>query len=160
VAVGGEIRLSLEIANGTARAVTFDDGSLTAYQIVRNAKGAEIPQWPFFDIMYAAPGKEALWTLGPGKIETRSLVLAFRNHTWSGFGIPGSTYRGFAIEAGYEAGAAIHAVEALPATVSILTRWIADPETVRSRAAKLGVPPAWSGELSSNAVEIRLVENR
>jgi hypothetical protein len=111
-------------------------------------------------VLAAPPGKEALWTLDPGKSKTTAIVMPFRNDTWSGFGIPGGTYRGYAVEAPYAEGAAIHAVEAPPTTVSVLAHWFADPDTARSRAQKLDVPPPWSGDLLSNAVEIRLVTHR
>ncbi|HJX51414.1 MAG TPA: hypothetical protein VJ801_01500, partial [Polyangia bacterium] len=141
VALGEGIRLRLEIVNETKRAIHFDDGCLIAYEIVRDERGVEIPQWPFMDILAAPPGKEVLWSLPGGKRETRNLVLGFRHASWSGFGIPDGQYQGHAIEVGQQAGSAIHAIGKVPAKVSVLVRWIADLQSVRSRARELGVAP-------------------
>lgn len=153
---GGQIRLRLEVSNPGRRAIEIDNGALTSFGVIRGADGKEIPQWPFMDVLLAPSGKEAVWRLPAGAHQVIEVKLEFREGAWSGFGIPDQTYRGYAIEAQYEAGAAIHALGKLPSTVTIVWRWIADSETIKSRAHQFGAVAGWSGEVSSNAVEIRL----
>jgi hypothetical protein len=153
---GGQIKLRLDVSNPGRRAIEIDNGSLTSFAVVRGADGGEIPQWPFMDELLVAPGKEAVWRLPAGGHQMIDGPLEFRAGTWSGFGIPDRQYQGYAIEVAYDAGKAIHAIGKLPTTVTIVWRWIADPETVKSRAHQLGLAPGWSGDVISNPVEIRL----
>jgi hypothetical protein len=158
VEAGDEIKLRLVVTNESKQALQFDDGVVASYATVRDAGGAEIPPWAFLDVIVIAlpPRKESLWSLSPGGHKTIAIAYKFRRDKWAGFGIPGGSYRGHAIEIFQEAGALIHAVPAPPTKVTIVLHWSARAEIVRDRAAKLGVAPGWSGEQASNAVEIRL----
>jgi hypothetical protein len=155
VAAGETIRLRLEVRNPGRCAIPIDNGALFAR--LSDADGKEIAQWPFLDILLVAPGKEAVWSLPAGGRKTVELALAYRQGSWSGFGVPDQTYEGHAIEASYQAGSVIHAIRTLPTTVTIVWRWLADAETVAARARQLAIAPSWSGDVSSNPVAIRLV---
>jgi hypothetical protein len=158
VAVGGVLKLRLEVGNPGKRPLRFDNGALVSFMVMHDADGKEIPQWPFMDILCAPPGKEAVWNLPAGERKPIEVTLPFREASWSGFGIPdGGDFQGRALEAHYPAGAAIHAIGKLPTNVTIVWRWLASKDAVRARARKLGMPPTWSGDVTSNSVEIRLV---
>jgi hypothetical protein len=157
VAAGETIRLRLEVKNPGRRAIQIDSGTLISFARVSDADGTEIPQWPFLDILLVPTGNEAVWSLPAGGRKTVEISLAFRQGSWSGFGVPDQKYEGHAIEAKYEAGAVIHAIRTLPTTVTIVWRWLADAETVATRARQFAIAPSWSGDVLSNPVAIRLV---
>jgi hypothetical protein len=157
VAAGETIRLRLEVKNPGQRAIPIDSGALGSFALVRDADGKEIAQWPFLDILLVTPGKQAVWILPAGGRKALEISLAFRHGSWSGFGVPDQKYEGHAIEASYQAGSVIHAIHTLPATVTIVWRWLADAETVAARARQFAIAPSWSGDVLSNPVAIRLL---
>jgi hypothetical protein len=156
VQAGGKIKLRLEVRNGGKSALQIDSGALLSGGVVRDAQGTEMPQWPGYDELCAPPGKEAVWRLLPGGHRTMDWVSEFREETWSGFA-PNQNYRGYAMEVGHSSGHSIVAIDRVPTTVTIVWRWSANPEAVKARAHQLGLAPGWSGEVTSNPVEIRLV---
>ncbi len=160
VAVGQTLRLTLAITNRSSRAVVVDNGSLTSFTVVENPDGTAIPQWPFMDILTDSPGKEAYWKIKPGQTVTLPLSIELARKNWSGFGIPGGTYQGVALEFHYQHGAAIHALASVPTTVVLKQHWISDATTVHSRAKRIGVRGAWAGSLASNPVTVQVAEGR
>jgi hypothetical protein len=158
VSVGQTLKVELVITNRAKQAVTVDNGSLVSFTLVKDHAGAEIPQWPFMEIHFAPPGKDAFWTIKPGEVVKIPSEIRFARNTWSGFGIPGGSYQGAALEIGYESGKAIHTISSLPTTITLMHRWISDSHTVRDRAKKAGVRSAWSGALTSNQIKVELVE--
>jgi hypothetical protein len=77
---------------------------------------------------------------------------------WSGFGIPGGRYKGLALVVSAAAGNAIYAVPSLPRTVFVTEHWLADSDTVRSRAETFGMTDVFAGTLESNPIRVELVE--
>lgn len=163
----GEIHLQLSVKNNSAKSLSIDDGSLIRYLTFYRSPaepadpkkvGEEIPQWPYRDILVAEPGKEVFWELKPGQVQEAEVIFWVKKGKWNGFGIPDSEYQGWAIDAHYGAGSAIHALPTVPTTVAVQMRWIADPQTVLSRTQRLGMgqKSVWSGELASNAVTVVL----
>jgi hypothetical protein len=151
--VGEKIQVVEELVNTSKTDINIDGGSLSVHYLVLDADGNNIDEWPYTDVHCPPPGPEALWKLLAGETFRSTYSLLIDDKEWVGFGVPGSKYKGVAIEVTRTAGDSIYRLAKVPGTYTIIKKFYTFG-WAKDRAKELGFKDVFEGELMSPPLKI------
>ena len=155
----GEKMVLTETVTNTGKAGLFvDQGSLQVYYEVRDEAGNKIEEMPIVDRVLAPKGAEDFLKIKAGEESTQKndLGIAIEDKEWSGFGIPGGSFKGVALRTARTAGASIYPLKQIPGTYRITKKWLVGKDAAKERAKKYNHENPILEGLESNTVTIKV----